>query len=284
MARPLRIEFPGAIYHITSRGNARQAIFKGNPDRFGFLRVLGDVVSRFNWLCHAYCLMGNHYHLLIETIDGNLSQGMRHLNGVYTQAFNRRHERVGHVLQGRYKSIIIDRDNYLLEVCRYVVLNPVRAGIVENPRKYVWSSYKATAGYVKPPSLLTVDWILGHYGKKRQEARKRYKDFVHAGIDAPSIWDELKAQCILGSKEFVDRLRPAARDKEEIKEIPKVQRLAFRPVIEKIISSEKTRNREERNKAIEKAYFDYGYTQSEIARQLDLHYGTISRIIKQSIS
>ena len=206
---------------------------------------------------------------------------MRHLNGVYTQAFNRRHERVGHVLQGRYKSIIIDRDNYLLEVCRYVVLNPVRAGIVENPRKYVWSNYKATAGYVKPPSLLTVDWILGQYGKKRQEAQKRYKDFVHAGIDAPSNWEELKAQCILGSKEFVDRLRPAARDKEEIKEIPKVQRLAFRPLLEEIISAEKKRNREERNKAIEKAYFDYGYNQSEIARHLELHYGTIGRVIKK---
>lgn len=227
--------------------------------------------------------MGNHYHLLIETIDGNLSQGMRHLNGVYSQGFNYRHERVGHVFQGRFKSIIIDRDNYLLEVSRYVALNPVRAAVVENPRKYAWSSYNATAGYVKPPTLLTVDWILGQFGKHRQEAQKRYRDFVHSGINAHSIWEELRSQWILGSKEFVDRLRPAAKDKKEIREIPKVQRFAFRPPLEEIMSPEKKRNIEQRNMAIETAYSEYGYTQSEIARHLELHYGTISRIIKQKM-
>src|SRR4030042_5793823 len=129
MARPLRIEFPGAVYHVTSRGNARQTIFIDDEDRGGFLDLLSIVVERFNWICHAYCLMGNHYHLLIETPDGNLSKGMRELNGIYTQHFNRRHGRVGHVFQGRFKAILVEKDSYLLELCRYIVLNPVRAGI-----------------------------------------------------------------------------------------------------------------------------------------------------------
>jgi len=283
MARPLRIEFPGAIYHVTSRGNARQDIFVTDQDRYRFLTLLEEVVARFNWLCHAYCLMANHYHLLVETVEGNLSQGMRHLNGVYSQGFNYSHARVGHVFQGRFKSITIDRDNYLLEACRYVVLNPVRAAIVEDPRRYRWSSYKGTAGFEMPPSFLTVDWLLRQFSNHRQEAQKRYREFVRSGIGAPSIWEALRSQWILGSKEFVERIKPAAKEKEAIKEIPKVQRLAFRPPLEEIISSDKISNREKRNRAIGKAYSDYGYTQSEIARHLKLHYGTISRIIKQGM-
>lgn len=135
MARPLRLEFPGAIYHVTSRGNARNAIFLDDEDRVLFLACLGAVVTRFGWWCHAYCLMDNHYHLLIETPEGDLSRGMRQLNGVYTQRFNRRHGRAGHVFQGRFKAIVVDRDSYLLELCRYVVLNPIRAGMVSQARR-----------------------------------------------------------------------------------------------------------------------------------------------------
>ena len=131
MARPLRLEFPGAIYHVTARGNARNEIFIDDEDRRLFLDCLGEVVARFGWRCHAYCLMDNHYHLLIETPEGNLSRGMRQLNGVYTQRFNRRHGRVGHVFQGRFKAIVVDRDGYLLELCRYVVLNSMRAGVIK---------------------------------------------------------------------------------------------------------------------------------------------------------
>jgi REP-associated tyrosine transposase len=126
MARPLRLEFPGAIYHLTGRGNARQKIFFADPDRELFLDTFGGVVSRYGWICHAYCLMANHYHLLVETPKANLSLGMRQLNGVYTQAFNRRHKRVGHLFQGRFKAILVEKESYLLELCRYIVLNPVR--------------------------------------------------------------------------------------------------------------------------------------------------------------
>ncbi len=131
MARPLRIESPGAVYHLTSRGNARNSIYLDDNDRQRFLAILGNVVDRYNWLCHAFCLMDNHYHLLIETLDPNLSLGMRQLNGVYTQGFNRAHNRVGHVFQGRYKAILVEKDEHLLELCRYIVLNPMRAGVIK---------------------------------------------------------------------------------------------------------------------------------------------------------
>ncbi|MBD3670659.1 MAG: transposase [Gammaproteobacteria bacterium] len=127
MSRPLRIEYAGALYHVTSRGDGQKDIYLDDKDRRDFLSNLTHVCERYNWVVHAYCLMSNHYHLLLETPDGNLSQGMRQLNGVYTQQFNRTHERVGHVFQGRYKAIIVQKDSYLLELSRYIVLNPVRA-------------------------------------------------------------------------------------------------------------------------------------------------------------
>ena len=133
MARPIRIEYPGAVYHVTSRGNAGNKIFSDDQDREIFLPILAAVVKRYNWLCHAYCLMDTHYHLMIETPDANLSIGMRQLNGIYTQKYNRRHETPGHIFQGRYKAILVQKENYLLELCRYVVLNPVRAGVVQKP-------------------------------------------------------------------------------------------------------------------------------------------------------
>lgn len=134
MTRPLRIEYPGAVYHVTSRGDARRPIFRTEEDRVLFLEVLASIVSRVHWLCHAYCLMDNHYHLVLETPEGNLSRGMRHLNGVYTQRFNRRYGKPGHVFQGRYKAIVVERESYLLELCRYVVLNPVRAKAAATPQ------------------------------------------------------------------------------------------------------------------------------------------------------
>ena len=136
MARPLRIEHPGALYHVTSRGDRQEPIFDDDRDRMGFLNVLGDVVARFRWQCHAYCLMGSHYHLMIETPECNLTKGMRQLNGVFTQWSNRRHQRSGHLFQGRYKAILVDRDSYFLELARYIVLNPVRAGMVKQPQQW----------------------------------------------------------------------------------------------------------------------------------------------------
>ena len=157
MARPLRLEYEGALYHVTSRGNARESIFLDEGDRSRFLEILADVVDRYGWICHAYCLMTNHYHLLIETPSAGLSRGMQLLNGVYTQWVNRRHDRVGHLLQGRFKAILVEKESHLLELARYVVLNPVRAKMVRSVRAWRWRSYRATAGQTEVPEFLTVD-------------------------------------------------------------------------------------------------------------------------------
>ena len=173
MARPLRIEFPGAVYHLTSRGNARQRIFLNNDDRKLFLETLSHVVSRYGWLCHAYCLMDNHYHLLVETPKPTLCSGMRQLNGVYTQAYNRRHKKVGHLLQGRYKAILVEKEAHLLELCRYVVLNPLRVKASDRVDRWKRSSYRATAGLGRVEKFMTIDWILSQFGSRKAEARCR---------------------------------------------------------------------------------------------------------------
>ncbi len=174
MARPVRIEFPGALYHVTSRGNRREVIYEEDADRELFLEILGQVIAGWNWICHAYCLMSNHYHLVIETPDGHLSKGMRQLNGVYTQTSNRRHQRMGHLFQGRYKAILVDAETYLLELSRYVVLNPVRAGMVEYPGQWCWSSYPAMLGETSVPAWLATDGLLVQFGKDRSKAIQRY--------------------------------------------------------------------------------------------------------------
>ena len=138
MARPLRVEFPGAVYHVTARGNRHEGIFVDDEDRQALLKVVAQALSRFDAEALAYCLMANHYHFVLHTRQGNLSLLVRHINGVYPQTYNRRHQKVGHLLQGRFKAILVDRDAYLLDVCRYVDLNPVRALLVPKPEAWAW--------------------------------------------------------------------------------------------------------------------------------------------------
>jgi putative transposase len=206
MARPLRLEFPGAVYHITARGDRQESIFDDDGDRLAFIELLGKEVSQQGWLLYAFCLMDNHYHLLLETPEPTLVRGMRRLNGVYTQAFNRRHGRVGHVLQGRYKAILVDKDNYLLELCRYVVLNPVRAQMVGSAADWPWSSYLATAGKMACPHWLAVKPVLGMFSAERSQARRAYVRFVAEGGEQPSPWLQLKGQIFLGSQPFTTRM------------------------------------------------------------------------------
>jgi putative transposase len=281
MARPLRIEYPGAVYHVTSRGNEKRRIFSEDGDREGFLNLLRYVNKRYHWICHAYCLMDNHYHLLIETPEGNLSIGMRQLNGVYTQLFNRRHKRVGHLFQGRFKAILIQKDTYFLEACRYVVLNPVRAGKVGNPEQWKWSSYLATAGKIKPPPCLTTDWILRQFGMSRKKAEKQYRGFVGGGTKERSLWEEVKAQSILGSEDFVEGLIDYVKGREAIPEIPKAQRFLSRPSLEQLFIGRVLRDMDKRNEKIEEAVEKYGYTQREVADHLRMHFTSISRVMRE---
>lgn len=277
MARPLRIEYPGAIFHVTSRGNARRKVFLDDEDRVSFLATLAWVVERFGWICHAYCLMDNHFHLIIETPEPNLSRGMRQLNGVYTQRFNRRHRKVGHLFQGRFKSILVERDSYLLELCRYVVLNPVRAKMVKLPQDYAWSSYLPTLGLAPIPPGLSVDWLLGQFAKTKPVARQRYAKFVLEGLGLVSPWKGLKGQVLLGGDVFVAKLAPALGSSEAMKEIPKRQRKLHRPALKRLMGTPSSR--EARNRAMAQAYLEHGYTLSEIGQEAGLHYATVSRII-----
>lgn len=276
MARPLRIEFAGALYHLTSRGDRQEDIFLDDADRTMFLEVLDGVCERFRWVCHAYCLMSNHYHLVVETRDSTLAQGMRQLNGVFTQRSNRRHHRVGHVFQGRYKAILVQKESYLLELARYVVLNPVRAGMVRSAKDWPWSSYRATAGWTVAQSWLHVDWLLSAFGGKRKAATEAYRRFVSEGRTSNSPWDNLKRQVYLGDDAFVDRMQARLDDETPLSEIPATQ---YRAPPKSLDYYAKV-NRE-RDKAIEAAYRSGGYSMKSIGDHFGLHYSMVSRIINR---
>jgi REP-associated tyrosine transposase len=279
MARPLRIEYAGAVYHITSRGNEKKPVFRNDQDRINFLNTLRHVNKRHNWICHAYCLMDNHYHLLIETPDGNLAVGMRQLNGVYTQLFNKLHGRAGHLFQGRYKAILIQKDSHLLEVCRYVVLNPVRAKMVNTPEAWKWSSYRATSGRESRHPCLATDWVLGQFSGKRAKAENEYKQFVLRGIGKKTIWTEVRGQAILGEKDFAQKMADRLRKHKDVPEIPRSQRYANRPGLGQIFSARVLDDRQKRNLKIAEAVEKHGYTQRAIAEHLDMHYSYISQIL-----
>lgn len=280
MARPLRLEFPEAVYHVTSRGNARQDIFLDDSDRERFLAILSSTVHRYNWLCHAYCLMGNHYHLLLETPDPNLSSGMRRLNGVYTQTFNRDHNRVGHVFQGRYKAILVEKDAHLLELCRYIVLNPVAAGIAAQPEAWPWSSYRGTLHTKETADFLTTAWILGQFSRNRSRARIQYRHFVAEGLQSEPLRNTLQGQFFLGSAAFAGTLNDLLKDKQQVAEIPRTQRYPARPPLEELFAA--YGNKTERDRRVAEAHIAHGYLLREIAEHLGMHYTTVSKIIKRA--
>lgn len=274
MSRPLRLEFAGALYHVTSRGNERKAIYQNEADHQAFLELMAQVCERFNWVVHAYCLMTNHYHLLLETPDANLSDGMRQLNGVYTQTFNRTHKRVGHLFQGRFKAILVQKDSYLLEVSRYIVLNPVRAAMVDNCEEWPWSSYCFTCHYHEPPPWLAVDQLLSLFGSERSQAIRKYQDFVLRGV-GKSLWPEVKQLIYLGSDSFVSEMQSKISCPELLSEIPtKQKRLPAKPLDWYVEQASG-----DRNMAIQLAYASGGYHQTELSHYFGLHYGTVSRII-----
>jgi putative transposase len=273
MSRPLRIEFPGAVYHVTGRGNARQRIYRSDADREAFLATLAHVVDRYGWRCHAYCLMDNHYHLLIETPKANLSIGMRQLNGRYTQTYNRHHRRVGHLFQGRFKAILVEKEAHLLELCRYVILNPVRAKAVKQPGEWKWSSYRATAGEAMAPEYMTIDWILAQFGTRTHGAQKQYQGFVAEGIGTPGPWERLQGQIYLGGRAFVKKHQPD----RVIREVPRKQTQAHRPGLKELFGSKR-----EHDSVIMEAYRRYGYRMAEIAGHLGVHYSTVSRRLRRA--
>jgi len=237
MARPLRIQFPGAFYHITSRGNERRPIFSADRDRQKLLSLLSEAIHRFHLSLHTYCLMENHYHLLLETHEPNLSLAMHFLNSAYTSYFNLIHQRSGHLFQGRYRAILVERDPYALVLSRYVHLNPVRAGLCRTPEDYFWSSYQAYLNPKNKPPWLETSFLLAYFGSQEKEARKRHREFVEEGVErkVPNPLVGVISGVLLGGEEFIDRVREkvfpgAGQDRD----LPALRQLRKRPSLEEL--------------------------------------------------
>ena len=284
MSRPLRIEFPGAVYHVTSRGDRRESIFDDDADRGTLLAVVEQGLERFDAQMLAYCLMGNHYHFVLHTRCANLSLLMRHINGVYTQSFNRRHGKVGHLFQGRFKAILVDRDAYLLEVCRYVELNPVRAGIVDAPGSWTWSSYRAHVGEADAPQWLDGEglhgYLLGHPAQTAahlRRARRMYAQLVAAGREL-RLWDQgLNKQIYLGDDDFVERMHSLIKGADAAsKDVPKAQRSVPRNLAYWL---DACGTREE---ALRCAHVRSGISMTALSTELGLSVARVSQLIARA--
>lgn len=284
MSRPLRIEFPGAIYHVTSRGDRREPIYRDDDDRSAQLDLIAQTMERFDAQVLAYCQMGNHYHLVLHTRQGNLSRLMRHLNGVYTQSFNHRHGVVGHLFQGRFKAILVDRDAYLLALCRYVERNPVAAGIVSAAGDWPWSSYLAHVGAAPTPTWLDSDGLHGYLlgrpmssAQDRRQGARCYAALVaEARADEVPIWqDGLRGQIFLGDEAFVARMQalclPANRAAVDV---PKAQRKAPLTLLDCLRQSPG-----QPGQALRRAHREGGITMTAMAREMGLSVSRVSRLI-----
>lgn len=275
MTRPLRLEFSGALYHVTSRGDHSEAIYRDERDRLAWLGILKRVCERFNFVVHAFCQMTNHYHVLIETVEGNLSQGMRQLNGLYAQYFNRRHDLVGHLFQGRYKAVLVQKERHLLELSRYVVLNPLRARMVGMLDEWPWSSHRYMIGADRAPDWLETDWLLGHFGPTRSEAVQRYQKFVMAGLGLESPLNKVSHQVLLGDEVFVERHRDVIQA-AALGDVNKVQRRVGALSLEEYSSQFP-----DRDHAMACAYASTMYTMVEIGHFFGVSLRSVSRAVKK---
>jgi putative transposase len=267
VARPPRIEIAGAIYHVVARGNERRLIFRDDNDHAVFLEMLGKTLDRYNWELLAYCLMSNHYHLLVRPAGPNLSRGMHYLNACYAQHFNRRHNRVGHLFQGRFKAVLVQGDSHLLAAIRYIVRNPVRAGLCVSPAEWRWSSHQSTAG-MKPPGRLSTTRVLELFHDDPTRARELYRDFTENAVDSTDVQPHT---LIAGDSGFIEHhlslIEPSTEHtRRDLYPSP--------TPLEDLISVEPT------NDEIANAYAR-GHSLSAIATHLGLNKSTISRRLRR---
>ena len=294
MARPLRLDFPGAVWHLTSRGVSEQMIFLDDADRLLFLYLLGAAVRRFRWILHEFTLMGNHFHLIAEMTEANVSRGMKWLSQSYAQQFNRRHGRRGHLFQGRFCGRLISSDEYLLEVCRYTVLNPVRAGLVSAPEEWRWSSYRAKIGLEPAPEWLSIEPTLSRHGRDLKSAQANLRRFVETlePVDCP--WEKLMGQMFLGGPEFIAEMRKRVDECERSREHPRAQRRIGRPRMPRIVKTvarehgvrpatiRRSRGGEPRMMAAHTGWHEGMLTLREIADSLGLQsLGHVSTLIRR---
>lgn len=293
MARPLRLELPGAVYHLTTLGNAGQPVFREAEDSELFLEIVGQACARFDWRCLAYCLLPDRYHLVVETRQPTLARGMRQINGRYTQAFNRRHGVGGHLFQGRYRAVMVEKPGFVAAVCRDTLRRPLELGLAEDAAAWRWSSCRALLGRLPQgraaPDWLAVDDLLALYANDPAtpdpatsdlaEARRRCAADI-AAQDRPSVWENLRHQVFLGSEVFVTQMRERAAaeaaDRGSLAEIPKAQWQAPPPPLESF-----TAEAASREEAMARAYLSGAYSQSRIAAHFGVHYSTVSRAVRR---
>ena len=278
MARRPRLQLPGALYHVMSRGNRKLPIFEDDDDRRLLLKTLHRMADRYSVRCLAYCLMSNHYHLLLETPRANLSLAMRYVNGVYTQASNRRHRRTGHVFEGRFRSIVVDSHAYLRDLARYIVLNPVKARLVNDAWSWAWSSYRATAGLAPAPAGLCLEWLEEAFGGPIEEAQLKYRLFVN---DVLTKFSEINDDALfLGPKPFEAALRQRLGPASDRPRRPRALRALARPTLVELFPVRPI-SILVRDRLIRRAHVRFGYRLSEIAAHLSLHPSSASLAVRR---
>ncbi|MBO1223308.1 MAG: transposase [Candidatus Scalindua sediminis] len=296
MARPLRLEFKGAFYHVTSRGNLRDKIFFDDKDREKFLEILRRTKERYVYVLHSYALMENHYHLFLETPRANVSQIMQNINTSYTVYINKKHKRFGHLFQGRFKGIIVDKETYLIVLSRYIHLNPVRAGIVKNPEDYKWTSYRKYIGvYNGKDSIVDAAETLSYFSKTKTAAIKAYREFVEEGIgERNNPLEDVEVGVLLGSKKFMAQIRRMLRRRKPDEEIPQLKILREIIPVDKVIKVccnyygkkkeellKKGKGKEERQTALYLSKIMSNTKNIEIGRYFGIKGSTVSEALKR---
>lgn len=284
MARSLRIEYPGAFYHVTSRGNEQRDVFKTRKDREQFLSYLESAVARYGAVIHAYCLMSNHYHLIIETPSGNLSEIMRHINGAYTTYFNVKRKRAGHLFQGRYKAIVIEANTYAMELSRYIHLNPVRVRLVDKPEDYEWSSHRCYIGETTAGRWLSTGFILGYFGKKGEDAQRAYRSFVDclSGTEYVSPLTKTVASCLLGDDEFVEDITANYLENKDLdRNLPSLRELSKEVLLDKIEAEVDATLKGARLSRAAKLYLCHRYSGATL-KEIGLRHGLGESAVSQA--
>jgi REP element-mobilizing transposase RayT len=277
MSRPLRLEYSGAFYHAFSRGNARQTVFHEPVDYDSFLDLLGETCLRYDWHCHAHCLMPNHYHLLVETRSATLSAGMRHLNGVFTQRYNRRRKRVGHVFQGRFKALLVQDERYLLELARYIVLNPVRARLVDQAADWCWSSHGWLMMRAQAPAWAAPDAVWSRLAGSPADAAQAFSRYLGETHDVPAVgWS---ADGVLGDEGFKRSQTDLIAARRSVTEMPLAMRVVDRPPLSQLLCGVWRRGGCALDEQIHVAVSQWRYSQDEIARHLGISRRTVANAI-----
>jgi putative transposase len=280
MSRRPRLQFPGAVYHVMTRGNRKAAIFNDDDDRRRFLMTLANALQFYDARCDAMCLMPNHYHIVLETPRGNVARVMRYLNGVFAQRMNRKYGLTGHLFEARYRSPLIQRETYLKRATRYIVRNPVRAKLVADPADYAWSSFRATAGLEPPPPWLSLEWLPWAYKTdSRDEAQCRYAEFVKQPPDRKTSY--LSTALAVGSEQFKETIAARVAELKNERLLPRRPVSAHRPALTELFGV--VDDVPLRDRIIHVARVAHGYPLAEIAAFLNVHPSTVSKACKRCL-